>query len=118
MADQSKQRKKNPNWGGKREGAGRKRENRAYSAEKLDELNRRIESRALEQGKHIDDIALDILYDKENTPAARIGAYKVLKEYSSIKATEGGAADQDLGPQIFLPEKRPELEVIEGGKDE
>lgn len=117
MTDESKQRRKNPNWGGKREGAGRKRENRTYSAEKLGELNQRIDTWARKKGKHMDEVALEILYDEENTPAARIQAYKTLKEYSTIKAGEGGEADI-LGPQIFLPEKRAEVTVFPGGKDE
>jgi len=113
--------KKVENRGGKRPGAGRPKGSvtqRSFSAEKIQELNDRIDARAKKEKKHIDDVALDIIYDKKQGATARMTAYKALKEYSTIKAGEGGAADQALSPQVYLPENRPDpsLTVVDGGK--
>lgn len=113
--------KKKENRGGKREGSGRKRtflaEKRSpesYSASKLQELNDRIEAKAKTEGQHIDDVALDIIYDDEHPIAARMKAYDTIKKYSSIQASEGGDADKNLGPAVYLPEqdKGVELKVV------
>ena len=108
--------KKKDNRGGKREGAGRKPVKHSYSAHKIEELNNRIERRGKKENKHMDDVALDILYDETLPPAARINAYKVLKEYSTIKASEGSEADEVLAPAVYLPNHRPDLKVVDGGK--
>ena len=116
MTEQSK---KKENRGGKREGAGRKRRStESFSAEKLGELNDRIEAYADDKGKHIDEVALEIVYDDKQNVSARMKAYDTLKKYSTIQAKEGGEADQELGPEVYLPEqdKGPELKVVEGGK--
>lgn len=110
----AKESKKKDNRGGKREGAGRKRSPESFSAEKLSELNGRIESYAKTKGKHIDEVALDIIYDEDNNISARMRAYDTIKKYSSIQVSEGGDADKNLGPAVYLPEqdKGVELKVV------
>ena len=109
---------KQENRGGKREGSGRKRSPESYSAEKVQELNDRIAKYEAKQGKHIDEVALEIVYDEDQNVSARMKAYDTIKKYSSIQPKEGGLADQELGPQVYLPEqdKGPELKVVENGK--
>lgn len=92
--------------GGKRDGSGPKR--RSHSAAKVEELNERISDREKAEGKNIDDIALDILFDNGQRTIDRLKAYSILKEFSTIKAGEGGEADKELGPSVYLPEKRPD----------
>jgi len=110
--------KKKENRGGKREGAGRKRSPESFSAAKLDELNGRIDQYAKDKGKHIDEVALDIIYDDDMHVSSRMKAYDTIKKYSSIKVSEGGEADKDLGPAVYLPvqDRGPDFKIVEGGK--
>lgn len=105
---------KRENRGGKREGSGRKRTPESYSAEKVKELNDRIDKYAKERGLHIDEVALELVYDESKTASARMKAYETIKKYSSIQPKEGGEADKELGPSLYLPEqdKGPDLKAV------
>jgi hypothetical protein len=80
----------------------------------------RAEARAeKEGGKTLDDILLDISYSAEEKTPDRLAAIKIYKTNSMVKPSEGGEADQQLGPGIFLPEQRPDpakVYAINGGK--
>ena len=120
---------KNPNHGGKREGAGRKsgyspgRE--ALSVRQVKDMRAKMQARAKITGKDENDILIDWIqaFDADGTPVDigirdRIACMKLWKEYTSPKITEGGEADQILGPAVFLPEQHPRLELIDGGKSD
>lgn len=106
------------NRGGARPNSGPKRQ--TLSVRQVQEMLDRAEARAeKEGGKTLDDILLDIAYsDSEKTPE-RLAAIKIYKANSMVKPNEGGEADQQLGPGIFLPDQRPDpakLYAIDGGK--
>ena len=123
--------------GGKRAGAGRK---PGYSPKKLplsvaqvEEMLEKAKAYAKKYGKTIDEILLEFIYGVTEIPIVdegqevleiltrkvgtrdRIACIKLWKEYTS-KLAEGGEGDQELGPAVFLPDRHPRLEVIDGGK--
>lgn len=87
---------------------------------------------AKKHGKTIDEILLEFIYgetevamtaegdilDNARVKVAtkdRIACIKLWKEFTHPKLSEGGAADQE-GPSVFLPERHPRLDVVDGGK--
>ena len=112
---------RNPNYGGAREGAGRPKE--TLSIRQVIAMRSKMEERAKITGKDENDLLIDWIQacDEEGIPIDiglkdRIVCVKLWKEYTSPKITEGGEADKIVGPVVFLPEKHPRLEVIDGGK--
>ncbi len=64
---------------------------------------------AREKGKDVDDILLDIIYGVEAVNSRdRLAAIKLWKDYTMARISEGGETDKSLGPQIYLPESRPD----------
>jgi len=100
--------------GGKRKGAGRPAE--TLSGSQVKEMLSTAKRWAVDQGKTIDDILMYIVYDKKTTDNARLAAIKLFKDYTIPKIKEGGETDKAIGPAVFLPDRHPRLEVIDGGK--
>jgi len=73
--------------------------------------------KAKETGKTIWDVCLSWIYDPELTISQQQTAWKMFADKFVIQASEGGEADRDSGPTVYLPGQRPDLEVIEGGKE-
>lgn len=110
---------KQENRGGKRKGAGRPSE--TLSVRQVAAMRVKMKDRAKITGKDENDILIDWIQacDEEGTRLDiairdRIACMKLWKEYTSPKITEGGEADKIIGPAVFLPEKHPRLEVIDG----
>ena len=101
-------------WGGARPGAGRKPE--TLSVRQVKAMLEAAEKKAAETGKTVDELLLDVIYDKETSTKDFLAAVKLFKDKTMAQITEGGDADRDLGPAFFLPEKHPRLEVVDGGK--
>lgn len=64
-------------------------------------------------GKTVDDILLEFIYGEtiDGEPMKigqrdRLAAMKLFKDHTSIKPGEGGEADKQLGPTIYLPEHK------------
>lgn len=93
-------------WGGRREGAGRPKQ--TISAEQIEKMILKAKKYADERGIDLDDLLLEIAYDKQMAPKDRIACIKVYKEYTIAKMQEGGEADKDLGPGIYLPGEKPD----------
>lgn len=74
------------------------------------------EARAKASGKTIDELLLDVIYDPETPGKDFLAAVKLWKDKTMAQITEGGDADRQLGPALFLPEKHPRLKAIDGGK--
>jgi hypothetical protein len=72
--------------------------------------------RAKAEKKSIDEILLDIIYTADAAPRDVLPAIKLWKEYTIAKLAEGGETDKKAGPAVYLPEQRPQLEAIDGGK--
>jgi hypothetical protein len=128
---------KKPNsWGGKREGSGRK---PAYmiTDNQVKAMLKTAKKRAQEEGKTIDDVLMDIIYNRqayevekprgkvelviEVPPKDRITAIKVFKEYTIGKRIEKESHNhnyQHEGPAIGLPPMRedPALKIVKSGK--
>lgn len=102
------------NRGGARPGAGRK--PKTLSASQVAATLKRVRKWARETGKHIDDLLLEIAYAKEEKTVDRISAIKVIKDLTSPKIAADSESDKILGPTVFLPEQRPQLGVVNGGK--
>lgn len=74
--------------------------------------------KAEETGKTIDDLLLALIYDEETSKKDFLAAVKLWKDKTMAQITEGGDADRQLGPALFLPEKHPRLKAIDGGKSD
>jgi len=107
------QKRKPDGRGGKREGAGRKTE--TVSVRQLLEFERSAKAFAKEHGKTLQDIVLAIAYDPETPRKDQLAAAKLYWDKSVIVAKEGGEADKNMEPAVFLPTRHPRLEVIDGG---
>ena len=118
MANQSK----TENRGGKRAGAGRKRGHlqgrETLSVRQLIEFERAARAKAKEHGMTLQEIVLDIAYDPEAPRRDRMAAAKLYWDKSIILASEGGEGDKVAGPAFYLPEQRPELNVVDIKKNE
>lgn len=99
--------------GGKRAGAGRKPE--IMSVRQLIEFDRAAKAFAKEHGKSLQDVVLAIAYDADAPRKDRLAAAKLYWDKSVIVAKEGGEADKSVEPAVFLPNRHPRLEVIDGG---
>lgn len=80
---------------------------------------RKARKYARKYGKTIDEVLLDQIYLETTRPVDKIAAIKLFKEHTSPKLTEGGSADTALaakGPAVYLPQHRPVLKAVEGGK--
>ena len=102
--------------GGKREGAGRKPGREALSVRQLKEFERVAEALAKEYGMTMQEVIGRMVYDDDATKKDIQTAAKLFWDKSIIGVSEGSEADKNLGPAVFLPEKHPRLEVIDGGK--
>ena len=120
---------KKDNRGGTRAGAGRKpgysQGREALSVRQVNEMREKMKSRAKITGKDENDILIDWIQAQDADGATveigirdRIACMKLWKEYASPKITEGGDADKSIGPAVFLPERHPRLQSIDGGKKE
>ena len=89
----------------------------SLSASQVEALLRTVKKFSKEHGKSIDDILVGMVYDKDITDNNRLAAIKLVKDLSAPKISEGGAADRQLGPAVFLPERHPRLEVVSTGTD-
>lgn len=114
MANNSTQRKKNPNWGGARPNSGPKKQ--TLSGAQVAEMLKKARDYAKKYEKTIDEVILDIIYTTKSDKD-KLAAIKLFKDFSMAKISEEGPTNQDLGPQIFLPEKRAEIVALPGGKD-
>ena len=113
---------KNPNYGGAREGSGRKPVREPLSVRQVNDMREKMKARAKKTGKDENDILIDWIQaaDANGDPIDigirdRIACMKLWKEYTSPKITEGGEADQNVGPAVFLPAKHPRLKLVDGG---
>ena len=109
---------KKENRGGRRPGAGRPKGSReTLSVRQLKEFEQAAKKKAKETGKSLQDIVLSIAYDEKAAKRDQLAAAKLFWDKSIIPASEGGEADVANGPAVYLPEHRPQLEAIKGGKD-
>lgn len=121
-------------WGGKRPGAGRKPATVATNKQ-IKAMLTAARKRAKAEGKTIDDILLDIIYNDiayeialksgkktiqcEVPPKEKIAAIKLFKEFTIPKKTEVARSKPTAGgPVIGLPPSDPDpaLQVLKGGK--
>jgi hypothetical protein len=93
-------------WGGRREGAGAKKQ--TLSAFQVQQMLDKAKEYAEKYGKSVDDILLTFIYDEKASLKDRAACIKLWKEYTIAKLSEGGEADKNLGPGIYLPEERPD----------
>lgn len=109
--------KKPDNRGGARLGAGRKPGPTStlstYQVAKMFRLARKY---AKLHKKTVDEVLLDFIYGAQEKTSDRLASIKLWKDCTMPRISEGGEADKALGPAVFLPEQRPKLGVIEGGK--
>ena len=106
---------KKENRGGARPNSGPK--PFSLSTSQVKELLRTVKKFSKKHGKSIDDVLVSMVYDENITDNNRLAAIKLVKDLSAPKISEGGAADRQLGPAVFLPERHPRLEVVSTGTD-
>ena len=115
---------KKENRGGKRPGSGRK-PKYMLTEYQIQQMHKKAKKRAREEGKTIDDILLDIVYDSQaleletktgkksikmvTETRDKLAAIKLWKEYTLQKHTEKDVnVNINHGPVIGLPEMRPD----------
>jgi hypothetical protein len=86
------------------------------SAFSVAKMLRKARKASRKHGRDVDDVLLAFVYDEKAKPTERLAAIKLWKEYTSPKISEGGEADKTLGPEVFLPQHRPTLSVVETKK--
>ena len=124
----AKAKPKTENRGGARPNSGPKKE--TLSVRQVKEMRKKAAEYAKRFGKTIDEILLDFVYgvavshtidaetdeveieEKKIGTRDRIACIKLWKEYTSPKITEGGPADTELGPKVYLPQHVEEGTVI------
>ena len=111
----SKAQKKHPNWGGARPNSGPKPQ--TLSGERIKEMLKAEREAAKKNGLSMDEQLLKDFYDTDSLNL-RTQIWKAWKNFTTAPVTEGSETDKDLGPAVFLPEQRPELEAIKGGKED
>jgi hypothetical protein len=99
-------------WGGVRPGSGPK--TKTLSASQVELMLDKAKKKAEETGKDVDDILLDFIYDADGSKKDRIACIKLWKDFSMVRISEGGDADKNLGPGIYLPGEKPDpTKVVE-----
>lgn len=106
----SKQSSKHPNYGGKREGAGRKPE--TLSVRQAKEFEDTQIKLAEEYGQTLSERVGRIAMESESSNRDVCMAANLIWKYSVIIGSEGGEADQNLEPAVFLPEQHPRLALV------
>ena len=112
MAEQN--RKKADGRGGYRPNSGRKPE--LISVKQVRELRETAKRLAKKHGKTIFELIGEWMYDENLHIRERQTAAKMFLDKYMISVSEGGAADQNAGPEVFLPEHRAQLEVVKDDK--
>lgn len=97
--------KKKDGRGGKRPGAGRPSNRQPLSVRQLLEFERAANAKVKETGQALQDIVLNIAYDEDAPRRDRLAAAKLFWDKSVIVAHEGGEADKQTGPAVYLPEQ-------------
>ena len=103
--------------GGKRAGAGRK-PSYMLPENLVKTMLRTAKKKAKESGKTLDDILLELAYQKKD-PRTRLAAIKLFKDFTMTKHTEKDInVNHNEGPKIGLPEMKPDPALVlhEGGK--
>jgi hypothetical protein len=70
------------------------------------------EKRAKETGKTLFEVVLDWIYDERQAIKDRQTAMKLYLDKMLISVSEGGEADKEGGPAVYLPAQRPQLETV------
>jgi hypothetical protein len=103
--------------GGFRAGAGRKPGPKtSLSAHQVAQMLRKARKAAKKHGKDVDDVLIEFIYDEKLRAADRLASIKLFKEYTAPKISEGGVADKENAPAVFLPSQRPVLAAADGKK--
>lgn len=100
--------------GGYREGAGRKKQRRDYSAKWRQELQRAFDKKAKETGKTVFDVLCDELWSTDKKTASTRASYlKIASDIMVTKESHQTIEKHEIGPQIGLPPiKQPDKETI------
>jgi len=85
------------------------------SANQLKKMLRTEKKEARKRGQTMDERLMQV-YWETGSDNLRVQIWKAWKQVTMIPVKEGGAADKALGPAVYLPEQRPQLETIIGGK--
>lgn len=104
--------------GGARPGAGRPPGRDNLSVRQVQEIRKTAEKLAKQHGCTLYELLGNWCYDESLPVKDRMAATKLFLDKMMISVKEGGEADKNAGPVLFLPELRPNLEVIQGTKPE
>ena len=108
---------KKATWGGARPNSGPKRDiNRTLATYQVAKMLRKAKKLPKLRGRDIDDILLEVIYSKQDSPRDVLAAIKIFKDLTMPKISEGGETDKTLGPAVFLPEQRPTLMAVKTDK--
>ncbi len=111
----AKQAGNHPNYGGKREGAGRPTETLSVrQAREFEEAQIKL---AEEFGMSLSERVGRIGHDPESSNRDVCMAANLIWKYSVIVGSEGGEADKIVGPAVFLPGQNPRLELVKNGDE-
>lgn len=94
------------NRGGARPNSGPKKE--ALSARQVRMMLNTAQQYAKKHKKTLDMVLVGFAYDEELSAKDRMAAIKLFKDKTMAPISEGGEADKQLGPAIYLPEQSPD----------
>ena len=106
--------KKQGGRGGARPNSGPKPE--PLSAKQLRLMLREVTRRAKKEGKTVTGGLVDMFYSGTTSDTVKVTVAKLILDKTMIQVSEGGEADKQLGPAVFLPEQRPSLAAVDGKK--
>ena len=97
-------------WGGARPNSGPKKQ--TLSVAQVQKMLDKAKEKAEAEGKDVDDILLGFIYDEKMGVRDRTTCIKLWKDCTMARISEGGNADNALGPELYLPEERPDPAVV------
>jgi hypothetical protein len=98
------------NWGGRRDGSGRKK--KTVTQTKVERMLSECKLAEEKYGISLERLTLEIAYGQDNGVNApwtvRMRALERVHDMTGGVMSEGSETDKVLGPQIYLPEQRPD----------
>ena len=108
--------KKKDGRGGARPNSGPKKE--ALSVRQLKEIQKVAVALAKEFGMPVIEVVGRMAYDEDAPRRDRLAAAKLFLDKSTIAISEGGEADKQTGPAVYLPEQYGKILSLVGRTEE
>lgn len=96
-------------WGGARPNSGPKSNKPTVTERQVKRMLAEAMARAKKEGKTIDGVLLDIIYDADGKVPDKLAAIKLFKDFTMAKTSESNVNVKKVnGPAIGLPASKPD----------